>query len=378
MLVERRAVEPAKAMGVGREVAGHPVQQHAQSGSVAAVHELREVARAAVAAGRREQPDRLVAPRAIERMLVDGQQLQMGEAEVHGVGDQAIGELGVSEEPVVLAPRPGAEVDLEDADRRTDRLGGTAGGEPGGVGPLEIVDASDHRGVLRPQLGARTQRIGLERQERAVGGTDLVLVDGALAEPGNEDLPDPDAAAPAHRVAAAVPAVEIADHGDPGGVGRPDGEVHPGDAGMLDGMGAQPLPQAAVGALVDQIVVEFAQQRRETVGIVELPGAARVGGAQRVAEPDRAIGDHAFEQASLVPRAQLAHHGAGRLLDHLEPLGTGYQRADDHTAGDLVRPEHRERVAVARLDQRAHSRVGETALRSACHPCPPSPDRSWH
>ena len=54
---------------------------------------------------------------------------------------------------------------------------------------------------------------------------DLVLVDLALAEVGDEELPDPGRAAIAHRVAPAVPVIEVADHADPLGVGRPDGEM---------------------------------------------------------------------------------------------------------------------------------------------------------
>ena len=42
----------------------------------------RELVRRAEAAGRREQPDRLIAPRAVERMLADRQQLEVGEAQV--------------------------------------------------------------------------------------------------------------------------------------------------------------------------------------------------------------------------------------------------------------------------------------------------------
>ena len=56
-------------------------------------------------------------------MLVDRQQLEMGEAHVDDVGDQPVGQLVVGEEAVALAARPGAEMDLVDADRRLDRLG---------------------------------------------------------------------------------------------------------------------------------------------------------------------------------------------------------------------------------------------------------------
>ena len=123
----------------------------------------------------------------------------------------------------------------------------------------------------------------------------------------------PTPAASPHRVAPAVPVVEVADHRDARGVRRPDGEMHARDAGMLDRMRAQPLPQPAMRALADQIVVELAQHRAEAVGVVHLPRAAGIVGAQRVAEPDRPVLEHALEQAGLVAGFQLADDGAGRL-----------------------------------------------------------------
>ena len=49
------------------------------------------------------------------------------------------------------------------------------------VGPGEVVDPADDGRVLRPQLGAGAERVGLQRQQRAVGGAQLVLVERTLA-----------------------------------------------------------------------------------------------------------------------------------------------------------------------------------------------------
>ena len=223
-------------------------------------------------------------------MLVDRQQLEMGEPHVDGVGHQAVGKLVIGEEAVALAAGPGAEMHLEDADRRRRPPGAAPRRcEPSRIAPGEVVDAANHGRVLRPQLAAGADRVRLQGQERAVGGTQLELVDRPLAEPGDEDLPDPHAATAPHRVAAAVPAIEVADHRDASRVRRPDGEVHARGAGMLDRVGAQPLPQPAMGALADEIVVHLAQDRREAIGVVHLPRAAIIVGAQGVAEPHRPI-----------------------------------------------------------------------------------------
>src|SRR6185437_1510327 len=84
MLVERRAVETGEAVGVGREVRRHPVEDDAEPRRMRAIDEAGERLGRAVAAGRREQAERLVAPRAAEWMLGDRQQLEMGEAHVDG------------------------------------------------------------------------------------------------------------------------------------------------------------------------------------------------------------------------------------------------------------------------------------------------------
>ena len=58
----------------------------------------------------------------------------------------------------------------------------------------------------------------------------LVLVERPGAQPRHEQFPDAAGNVLAHRVAAAVPVVEVADDADAGGIGRPDGEVHAVDA----------------------------------------------------------------------------------------------------------------------------------------------------
>ena len=93
-------------MPIAREVRGHPVEQDADAGLVQDVDEGAEVVGRAEAAGRREVADGLVAPGCVERMLADGQQLDVGVAHhlaVVGelaaqvlVGQEAIGSGGAS------------------------------------------------------------------------------------------------------------------------------------------------------------------------------------------------------------------------------------------------------------------------------------------
>src|SRR3546814_5832102 len=78
--------------------------------------------------------------------------------------------------------------------------------------------------IRRPPRSTRTDtlfpdttlfRSGLERQQPAVRAEQLVLVDLAGGEAGDEQLPDAAAVTQAHRMPAAVPVVERPDHARP-------------------------------------------------------------------------------------------------------------------------------------------------------------------
>src|ERR1700685_2272626 len=116
MLIERSAVEAREREGVGGKVARHPVKDYADPPAMKIVDEKAEVVGAAETRGGREVAAHLVAPRAAERMLHHGHQLDVGEAEFgHVVGERG-SQLAVSEPAVALLgdPPPRAEVDLVD------------------------------------------------------------------------------------------------------------------------------------------------------------------------------------------------------------------------------------------------------------------------
>ncbi len=100
VLVEVGAVEEAKPVDVAREVGGDPVDQDAVAVAVEGVDEVGEIVRSAVAGRRGEVADGLVAPTAVERVLVDRQQLDVGEMQVLQVGDEIVGQLAIIEEAV--------------------------------------------------------------------------------------------------------------------------------------------------------------------------------------------------------------------------------------------------------------------------------------
>ena len=76
-------------------------------------------------------------------------------------------------------------------------------------------------GRCRRDLGEDSIGVGLE-EDVAVARTDLELVDIALTDAGNEDLPNSRQSMPVHLVEATIPAIERPDDADPLGVRRPD------------------------------------------------------------------------------------------------------------------------------------------------------------
>ena len=91
VFVEGGAVEAPQSVGVAREVAGDPIENHAQAGLMAGVDEIAEVVGSAEARGGRVVAGDLIAPGAGEGVLHDGQQFEVRVAEVAHVGDQAVG-----------------------------------------------------------------------------------------------------------------------------------------------------------------------------------------------------------------------------------------------------------------------------------------------
>ena len=174
VFVERRAVEADQAVAVLREVAGHPVEDDADARLVAGIHEELEVFGRAEAAGRREEPRHLVAPRARERVLHHREQFHVRVAHLLHVGHEVLGEVPVRGRLVAESPPPGSEVHLVDRDGPVEVIAaGSASGEPFGVAPLIARRLPGDRGRARRHFEPPGVRIGLEH-DRAAPGPHLV------------------------------------------------------------------------------------------------------------------------------------------------------------------------------------------------------------
>src|SRR5690606_26277340 len=219
--------------------------------------------------------------------------LDVREAEILDVRAELLGELAVAEEPAVRGPPPGPEVHLVDRHRRMEPVAPRALGEPAGVAPLVPRRAGDDGGGGRTVLEPLPERIGLDPQRAGLAVADLVLIERARVEPRHEELPDAGPAAHGERVAAAVPAVELADHADPLGVRRPDGEPHAANAVAFVEMCAERAVRALVEAASEPLELGPVDQRRKAVRVVVLadlaavvtPADAITGGQRRARPP---------------------------------------------------------------------------------------------
>ena len=105
MLVEVGPIKERQAVAILGEMAWHPVQNHPQTLGMATVDKGPEFIGAAIAACGGIPAGHLVSPRAIEGVLGNRHQLDMGEATGLDIGNQAIRQLAIGEQP-----RPGLEI----------------------------------------------------------------------------------------------------------------------------------------------------------------------------------------------------------------------------------------------------------------------------
>ena len=103
-----------------------------------------------------------------------------------------------------------------------------------------------------------------------VARANLELVFLAVGQIRDEDFPDAGRHEQPHRVHAAVPPVEVADHADAIGVRRPHGEVHAGRRADRDPVRAELLEDAMVRAFAEQVQIEIGEHAAVAIRIVDL------------------------------------------------------------------------------------------------------------
>ena len=343
VLVERCAVEARQRPVVLGEVGRHPVDDHTDPRLVEAVDEVAQVVRTAKARRGSEVGRDLVAPRASEGMGSDGEELHVGEALVDDVRRELLGELAI-----VQAGTPRAEVHLVDRHGLTQRVRARTSRHPRRVLPV-VVGGGDHGSGGRGHLGGEGEGVGLLAPD-AIGSENRELVDGAIADIGDEDFPSPRGAQAAHGVGEAVPVIEASGHAHSAGVGGPHRERHASDFALRRGVGvhvcAHDAPQLLVAPLGDEVHVQLAEGREESIGVVCRDDAPAVGHVEPVVR-------HLLDGEEPGPDASVfvAQRHAGAVIEHDDHrLGHRAQDADRDTVLADMGSEDGVRIAVAAIN----------------------------
>ena len=203
----------------------------------------------------------------------------MREVEVAHIGRQLVGKLAIGQPAVAVLgpPPPGAEMHFIDRDRR---VAGIAAGRRRRR-TLYRLRVDDDRCRLRAHLGGKRHRIGLERQQLAVGAQDLELVLVAGGDRRHEDFPEA-VAAHAHGVAPAVPVIEIADDAHAPRIRRKHREGDAGDAVVHDRMRAELVVELKMRALAQEVEIEIGQNRRKAIRVFQLDDRLAKADAQAI------------------------------------------------------------------------------------------------
>ncbi len=114
VLEEMGTVELCQAVGVAWKVRWSPIEQDPDAGLMAAVDQFLTLGRSAETTGGGVVSKALIAPRAVEGMLHDGEQFDMGVAEIFDVRNELVGEFTIAEPAIAFFgdAAPGAEMDF--------------------------------------------------------------------------------------------------------------------------------------------------------------------------------------------------------------------------------------------------------------------------
>ena len=152
MFIQAGAVEIRQPEPVSGKMCGHPVQYHADPVLVHHIHEIHEIFRRAVTAGRRIIAGHLIAPGLIQRMLHDRHEFNMCIPHFLYIISQHRRQFPIIVKfPVFfLRASPGAQMHLIDKHGPVRCIRFLPALKPRSVLPLISADVTDHRSVGRP------------------------------------------------------------------------------------------------------------------------------------------------------------------------------------------------------------------------------------
>ena len=219
VFVKRRAVEPAKAMRIPREVSGHPIQDYTNACTVACVHQRFELLRRPIARGDGIIPRDLIPPAVIQRIFAQGHQLHMRVAHVHQIIHK------FKRKRFIIKPgTPGAKVHLVNAHGGLVRVILPACLHMRRIAPFIAADIPNNGCRLGPVLAVKRKRVRLVDQP-ALFGLNCVFVGVPDMRDANAGLPYARCAAGFHGVGFRVPSVKASHNAHRARIRRPHGKA---------------------------------------------------------------------------------------------------------------------------------------------------------
>src|SRR5271157_1849450 len=171
-----------------------------------------------------------------------------------------------------------------------DRHGGLkslsllAHGHPFLIVPLIAVEIPNYGGRVGAHFRTQSKGIRLGRDVPLISRLDFELVNSPLLQPRDEDLPKARQTARPHRVAAAVPLVEISDDTDTLGIRSPHRKRYAFRTCVLDQARAELFVQPEVSAFPNQVQVKIGENGWIAVGILDF--VAPLGSLVRARQAD--------------------------------------------------------------------------------------------
>ncbi len=166
----------------------------------------------------------------------------MAEPQFGNVIHQLVRQFPVVHELAFRSAPPRAEMDFVDGHRLVQPVGAFAPIQPIPVTPGVSIGFGNEGGGAGTYFEMLAVGVGFQQDCAAVAVADFEFVQIARVQIGDEQFPHAAAAADPHGVNPAVPAVEVADHADPFGIGRPYGEQDARDAiGLMQVRAQEPV-----------------------------------------------------------------------------------------------------------------------------------------
>ncbi len=178
--------------------------------------------------------------------------------------------------------------------------------DPSLIAPFRFFrQAVQHGGRCGRMFRPERDGVGFERQGASGMVTHLVFVSLARRQFGNEKLPDAGLVAQTHRMAPAVPDIEVTDEADIVRVRRPDDEPRPGHVAVFNYVGAEDVVEARAPDVLDGGKILGREHRAERIWVPVDPGLLRPSDFEFVVRPVHRS-DTAAEEAGRIDQLQFA------------------------------------------------------------------------